>query len=157
MKQSKEDIKSSMATQRLSPRGYLFSLNAHLSVLLNHSQSTFALQALQCTLKLRHETLVPTEIVTEESLDLKLSHGALCGLGLELLDHGVVNLEGLASVVDAAVVAEPSGSYESEAAERSTSDNLLSDAGHDELRNLAAAAKANTGKLVLQGGVGEAA
>lgn len=86
-----------------------------------------------------------------------MGHGTLGSVGLELLDHGVVDGEGLAGIVNAAVVAEPGGGYESEAAERSVGNDLLGDAGHDELGDLAGTTKADTGKLVLEGGVGETA
>ena len=113
------------------------------------------LETLESSLELGNEALVVAEIVTEQALDVELSHGALCSVGLELLDHGVVDLEGLAGIIDTVVVAEPGGGYKGKAAEGTTSDNLLSNAGHDELGDLAAATEADTGKLVLESGVGE--
>lgn len=132
-------------------------LSIRLSVLLNHGHGALLLQTLKSSLELGDEALVVTEIVTEELLDVELGHGALSGVGLELLDHGVVDLEGLAGVVDTAVVTEPGGSDESEAAERATTHDLFGNAGHDELRDLATASEADTRKLVLEGRVGETA
>lgn len=115
------------------------------------------LETLKSSLELSDESLVTAEVITKEALDVELGNGVLGGVGLELLDHGVVDLEGLAGIINTLVVAEPGGGNKSKAAERTTSYNLLGNAGHDELGDLATAAKADTGKLVLEGGVGEAA
>lgn len=115
------------------------------------------LETLESSLELGNEALVVAEIVTEQALDVELSHGALCSVGLELLDHGVVDLEGLAGIVNTVVVAEPGGGYKGETAQGTTGDDLLSNAGHDELGDLATTTKADTGKLVLESRVGETA
>jgi len=62
----------------------------------------------------------------------------------------------MALLINTAEVAEPSGSGEGEAAEGSTSNDLLGNGGHDELGHLARATKADTGDLILESRVGEA-
>lgn len=104
------------------------------------------------------ESLVVAQVVTEERLDAQelvgLVASSLC-LGLELLDHGVIDLELVASVIDTVDVAEPGGGDEGKTAEVVLTPDLLSDGGHDELRDLARGTKADTGKLIHDGRVGE--
>lgn len=105
------------------------------------------------------EPLVATQVVTEEVPDAKqLRRVGTSGasLGLELLDHGILDLEGIPVVVDAVKVAEPSGGDEAQATERAGHPDSLGNRGHDELRDLARGIEADTGQLVHDGRVGEA-
>jgi hypothetical protein len=104
------------------------------------------------------ESLVVAQVITEERLDTQELIGLEAtglSLGLELLDHGVVDLELVASIIDTVDVAEPGSGDERKTAEVVLAPDLLSDGGHDELRDLARGAKADTGKLVHDGWVGE--
>lgn len=85
---------------------------------------------------------------------------AVAGLGLEVDDVDLVGLldgELVAGLVEAGEVAEPGGDNEREATRGVVvGHDVLSDGGHDELGELAGAADAETGDLVLEGGVAEA-
>lgn len=76
------------------------------------------------------ELLVLAQVVTEEGLDAEelVGLGATSlGLGLELLDHGVVDLELVAGIVDTVDVAEPGSGDETETAEVVLVPDLLGD------------------------------
>lgn len=106
-----------------------------------------------------NESLVTAQVVTEKRLDAEELVGletTSLGLGLELLDHRVVDEELVASIIDTVDVAEPGGSNETETAEVVLTPDLLGDRRHDELRDLARSTETDTRKLVHDGGVREA-
>ncbi|TKW53675.1 hypothetical protein CTA1_5501 [Colletotrichum tanaceti] len=105
------------------------------------------------------EALVGAQVVAEEDLDAEQLARVVAaggGEGLQLVAHGVVDVEGVAVVVDAAEVEEPGGGDEAQAAEGPRGPDLLGDGGHDELRDLAGGAEGDAGDAVHDGRVGEA-
>jgi len=134
-----------------------------LSVVGKSLLSAVLVQAVESLGELVHEAFVLAQVVTEQVADAHEVVGevaAVAGLGLEVLDVDLVGLldgELLAALVDAGEVAEPGGDDEGEAAGGVVvGHDVLGDGGHDELGELAGAADAETGDLVLEGGVAEA-
>jgi hypothetical protein len=107
---------------------------------------------------LAYEAAIVAKVVTKQGLHAEESiwvRTTITSKDLELLTHRVVDLVGLAVLVDTSEVAEPGGDAKREAADGATRLDLLGDGRDDELGHLAGAAKADTGDLVLEGGVGE--
>ncbi|KAI6754540.1 hypothetical protein HG530_012292 [Fusarium avenaceum] len=104
------------------------------------------------------EALVTSQIVTEEFLDTEDGTGVLATLlsqSLQLLAHGVIDLELVALVVNSVDVDEPTSSNETQTSEGASTPDVLGDGRHDELRDLAGGVEGDTGNLVHDGGVGE--
>lgn len=132
-----------------------------VDVLGQRGHGALLVQALEGLAQLLDEELVAPQIVTEQALDPQQGGrvgAALAGELLQALGHGVVDVDGLALLVDAVEVAEPRGHGEGEALEvvLARVPDLLSNRGHDELGQLAGPVEGQAGDLVHDGRVGEA-
>lgn len=130
-----------------------------VNVLGKGGHSTVAVNGLESLGKLVDKDLVLAQVITEQVLDVQervrlvtTSNSA----SLQILGHRVVNGVGAALLVDTVQVAEPAGNTEDETLEVvGASHDLLSNGGHDELRQLARAVEGQTVDLVHDGRVGE--
>lgn len=141
-------------------RGKLHRFNQKrlINVLGKRLQDAVPSNVLHSVGYLLHESLVVTQIVTEQTRDAqqlgRLSTTST-GLGLKLLTHGVIDSESVTLVINTIDVAEPSSSDEAQTAERALHPDGLGNRGHDELGDLAGRVETDTGQLVHDGRVGE--